>query len=960
MKKMKRTILAAALLCLAACRAAPPHREPASPPPIAATTTPPAPVDPEQQTLPLYRDVRAGRLPNGLRYFVLPHHKPENRALLWLAVDAGSVLEDDDQRGLAHFAEHMAFNGTAHFPKQSLVQYLESIGMRFGPDLNAYTSFDQTVYQLEIPTDRPDTLDRGLAILRDWAGDVSFDPKEVEAERGVVREEWRLGRGAQQRIFDKQAVTLFAGTRYAERLTIGDVRVIETAPPATLRRFYTDWYRPDLMAVIVVGEVDPATIEKQITERFSDLKNPKQERPRIPGGVPRADGTRISVVTDREAVATTVSIIHPLAARARASRRDYRRLLTEELYQMLLNERFAVISRRPDAPFLSAGSGINPMTRSFDAMALVAQAKRGRVDDALRGAMTEVLRVEKHGFVAAELERAKVEMLRTFEQSATTAPTQDGRVFAAELVRYAFENELMIGRPAELELARAILPTITIADLTQLVSQLASEKNRVVLIAGPDNEPLPKEADIVATLADLGKQAAQSTSAGGIAPWVDQPAAGALMTTLPKPGKIVAEKKVAAIDVTEWTLSNGARVIVKPTDYERDQVLMLGSSPGGDAILSDADSRTAKLAPTLIGLGGVGDYDIGALQKILNGKRAKVALSVEDTTETLMANGSVTDLETLLQLVHLKMTAPRLDPIVIGVAKAQFVQVLTTAEHNPEYQFAKRSTDALWHDDMRHKQTEAADLEKLDAQRALAIYRDRFGNAGDWLFVIVGAVDLPTLRPLVEQYLGGLPATKRKEIEKDRKVRKVPGVVKKSWQIGQAPKARVQLDFHGDQAWTRDNDRDMHNLVQVLNLRLREVLREDKGGVYGVQVTGKIQRSPHAERSIGISFGCDPLRTEELIAATLAEIETIKQQGIAEDYLAKVRATWLRGREKELRTNRFWVGWLLTSYFYGDDATIALDANKMAERATSANVKAAAQKYLDKKQYFQAVLLPEK
>jgi len=395
--------------------AAPDHGVATAPGPVAV----PAPATPtpagEDAVLPLWPEVKRGTLPNGLTYYILKHSKPEHRAFLWLAVNAGAVQEDDDQRGLAHFDEHMAFNGTKRFPKAEIVNYLEKIGMRFGADLNARTGFDDTVYELEVPTDDKAFVAKGLDILHDWAGDVSYDPAEVTKERGVVKEEWRLGRGASQRIFDKQAPVLFKGSRYAVRLPIGVPEILDKAPRDRLYKFYKDWYRPDLMAVIAVGDFDDlGAIEKEIQARFGDLKNPSNERPRGVAGVPRADGTRISIDTDRELPSTVVSVYNVLPHRAEASYKDFRRIVVEQVYQAILNDRFAVIARRPDAPFVGAGAGIASETREIDMFARQAQAKPGKVEATLASLFTEVLRVERHGVTDSELERARLILARCY------------------------------------------------------------------------------------------------------------------------------------------------------------------------------------------------------------------------------------------------------------------------------------------------------------------------------------------------------------------------------------------------------------------------------------------------------------------------------------------------------------------------------------------------------------------
>lgn len=956
-----RIACAALALVVVACGAKPPAPAPERTIGVATAGTAaqrsPAPAAPsgDDAPLPLWPEVKHGVLPNGLTYYVLKHGKPEHRAFLWLAVNAGAVQEDDDQRGLAHFDEHMAFNGTRRFPEAEIVNYLEKIGMRFGADLNARTGFDDTVYELEVPTDDKAFLAKGFDILHDWAGDVSYAPGEVDKERGVVKEEWRLGRGAGQRIFDKQAPVLFEGSRYAVRLPIGLPEILDKAPRDRLYKFYKDWYRPDLMAVIAVGDFDDtAAIEREIRARFGDLKNPEHERARGAAGVPKATGTRVSIETDRELPSTTVAVYNLFPHRPESSVKDYRRLVVEQVYQSILNERFAAIARRPESPFVGAFATVDSETREIDAFARQAQAKPGKVAATLESLFTEVLRVEQHGVTQGELDRARTILARSFEQSEAEAATSDSRNFTEELTRNFFEHELMIGRTAEKELSLKFLPTITLAELNVLGKTYGGADNRVILIAGPDASkaaPLPTRDNVLAIIDEVARRK--------IDPWEDKAVTQALMAQAPKPGKIVKQSKVDAIDVTEWTLSNGARVIVKPTDYQADQVSLLGSSPGGLAIASDKQFADARFGAAIAGLGGVGELDAEETQKVLAGKQVQASTAIDPTTEVVEAVASTRDLEAMFQLVHLEMTRPRKDERAIEVWRANTIDQLANRRRVPEVQFSIESQALLYKNHPRRRTPEPADIEKLNADKALAFYKDRFGDATDFTFVIVGVVDLDRLKPLVETYLASLPAHGRREKEKDVGIRKAPGVVKHVWKIGQEPKAQVQLLFHGDETWSRDKDRDMFILGQVLSIRLREVLREDKGGVYGVGAGGSLSRGPHQERSFSVSFGCDPARVDELVKAVFDEIAQLQRGGIGPDYLEKVKQTFTREREVQLRNNGFWVSWLTSAYAHSDDPTLVLDPSKMVARMTSDNVKAAAKRYLDARQYFEPVLLPQ-
>jgi zinc protease len=949
--------LAVLLAALIACggsqpKTAPPPPPP--PPPVDVAKPAPPPSDPDAVPLPLWPEVHQGKLSNGLTYFIMKHGKPEHRAMLWLAVNAGSVQEDDDQRGLAHFDEHMAFNGTKRFPKNELVNYLEKIGMRFGADLNAYTTWDQTVYQLEVPTDKPEFVGKGLDILRDWAGDVSYDPVEVDKERGVVLEEWRLGRGAGTRLFDKQAKVLFKGSRYADRITIGDPEIIKHAKRDTLYRFYKDWYRPDEMAVIAVGDFDPATLEKEIQARFGNLVPPAKERPRPSGGVPAATGTRVSIETDKEAMGTTVNVVNLIPHRPAQSKKDYRRLVGEVLYAEILNERLASIARKPDAPFVVAQGGMQSLVRDIDGFDRIAQVKNGKVEDALRELFTEVIRMERHGITPGELERARANNLRFISEAAEQEATTDSRDFTDEITRYFFAQELMIGRVGERDLTKELLPTITVDDLNALAKKFGGAENRVIMISAPEGAKAPKLPSNERVL-----QIVDEVQKAQVDPWHEDTVAAKFMDKPPVAGKIVKETKNDKVGTTEWTLSNGARVIVKPTDFEADSIELEGYSPGGEATAKDKDWASDRFADDVASVGGLGDIDSETLGKMLAGKQVEVGTQIDESIEAVTAKASAHDLDTMMQLVYLKMTAPRKDPQAFGVWKANLAQQLENLQNNPEFQFGRQAFTAEWKNNLRRRLPEAADIPKIDLDKALAFYKDRFGDATDFTFVFVGAVDVAKLKPLVETYLASLPAKGRHEKEKDLGIRKATGIVKKEWKMGAEPKATVRIDFHGEETWSRDKDRDMFILGQVLSIKLREQMREEKGGVYGVHSAGFIARSPHQARSFTINFGCDPTRVDELVKTAFEEIGKLQKDGAQPDDLAKVKETYVRARETELRQNSFWVDWLAKSSRYGDDPAIVLDTGPVVARMTSDNVKAAAKRYLDAKQYFQAVLLPE-
>ncbi len=911
----------------------------------------PGPQGELDQALPFDKRVRTGKLPNGLTYFILPHKKPEKRAQLWLAVNAGSVLEDDDQRGLAHFVEHMGFNGTKRFPKQDLVDFLETSGVKFGADLNAYTSFDETVYMLQVPTDKPELVDKGIKVLRDWAGDISFAPDELEKERGVVLEEWRLGRGAGRRIWDKQTKVIYHGSKYAERTPIGEAEIIKKAPREAFLRFYRDWYRPDLMAVVAVGDFSPDEIEKQIATEFGDLKNPSSPRPRPTVPVPPHKDVLVSIETDPELPTTRVSVLGKMPHRPERTVRDFRRQAAERLYQSMLNARLDEIRRRPDAPFVSADVGTREVVRALDVFSPSATVKGDDVEKALTALLEEVERVERHGFQASELDRAKRSMVRQYQQSLAQRDKRDARSFADELVDHFLTGEEVPGVEVELALVEKLLPTITLAELNGLAKTWGGDENRVITVSGPDKLKRPTPEALLSV--------ARSVAARPLTPYEDGVSDKSLVAKPPTPGKVVSERTVPEVGLIEWKLANGARVVLKSTDFNDDEVRLSAFSPGGHSLVPDADFDTARFADTVVGEGGVGAFSAVDLRKTLSGKVAYVGANVGELEESLIGSASPKDLELLFQLVHLRFTAPRKDAQAFEAWRSRQIESVRNRRLSPEAVFGEDLMSFAYQNHPRRKPVTPEVVSKVDLDKAMRIYADRFADAGDFTFVFVGNFDTAQMKPLVETYLGSLPASGRKETWRDLKVRPPKGVQTKTVVAGREPKSQVVMIFHGKEKWTRDADNDMRLLAEVLRMRLRERLREDMGGVYGVGAGGGISRRPAPLYAFSIQFGCAPENVEKLKEAVLAEIKAIQKDGIADSYLEKVKASRRRGHEVNLKENRFWEGELRRAYTFGDDPREILDVEKEIAKISSDRLRAAARKYLRPREIVVGVLKPD-
>jgi len=919
--------------------------------PDTTSTTDPATDTDDSPALPIDPAIRTGKLANGMTYYIRKHGKPEKRVYLWMAVDAGSVLEDDDQLGLAHFVEHMAFNGTKRFEKNTLIDFLEKSGMDFGADLNAYTSFDETVYQLKVPTDDPALVAKGLDILEDWSSALSFDPKEVDKERGVVVEEWRLGRGADQRIFDKQWPIYLEGSKYADRKPIGEREILEKAPVDTLRRFYQDWYRPDLMAIVVVGDVDPAAMQKEIEARFGKLKNPAKSRPRPEVPVPLLDKTRGAVITDPEASSTSVSVVIKGPLRSMKTENDYRRDLIENIFHGLLRARFDELRQQPDSPFTFAFSSTGSMGRAVEIFDLSAGVKGGRVEDALETLLVEVERVKQHGFVAGELDRERARSMRRFERNVADQETVDGRAYAFGTVRRHLDREAMPSREHELVLAKKFIPGITLDEVNALAESWTKKTDRVVLASGPARDKMPTDKALLAVAA--------SVAGAKVAAYEDRGAGAELMATKPTPGKITKTETLSEIGVTVWTLSNGAKVVVKPTDFKKDEVLFEAFSPGGHSRVDHKRYDSAANASAIVGRSGIGSHDAVTLRNLLAGKVANVSAFVGELEEGVRGNGSPQDLELMLQLTYLQMTAPRKDPDAFTSWKTSTAEFVKNRDLNPQQVFFEKFNAFRWNNHARRQPTTVETLDRVDHDAALTIYKDRFADAGDFTFVFTGNIDLATMQPLVETYLASLPTTGRKEKWKDVGAKAPAGDKRVDIAKGVDPKSFVMMTFHGSSRYSADAEDDIEILADVMDIRLREVLREDMSGVYGAFSSGNLIRRPRPTYAYTIGFGCAPENASKLQDAVASIIASIKREGVTEEYLEKVREKRRRQLETSMRENRFWMGQLTEHYRYGTDPKKILELDKTLARVTSDNVKKTAKKFLNTKSRVTGVLMPE-
>ena len=903
--------------------------------------------------IPVDSAVITGQFSNGLKYYIRRNGKPANRAELRLVVNAGSVLEADDQQGLAHFVEHMAFNGTRNFPKLAIVQFMESIGMRFGPSVNAFTSFDETVYMLTVPTEKREILDRAFLVLEDWAQHVSFEPAEIDKERGVILEEWRLRRGAAARLQDKQLPVLLAGSRYATRLPIGKPEILQTFKHDRLIQFYKDWYRPDLMAVIAVGDFDPALVEGLIRNHFGSLPR-KGGRRRTPYTVPARRSPAFVVATDREQPTTQVTVVNLMPTRDESTHGAYRRSIVEGLFSTMLSARFQEMAQKPDAPFLGAASANGAFVRTAEGTQLLAAVREGGVERGLEALFVEAERVTKFGFTATELTRAKTNMARRMEQAAAEKDNHESADLAAEYSRNYLEGEPIPGIVYEHELYKRFLPTITLEELNALARTWSPEQSRVVMVTAPDKTGLtpPTETALRATIAGA---AGKATTA-----YDDGSTTAPLMAALPMPGRIVATNTRPTVGITEWTLSNGTKVVLKPTTFKQDEVVFRAFSYGGSSLAPDAEFVPASTAAQVVAAGGVGALSASNLRKATAGILASATPSIGDYEEGLNGSASPKDLEVLMQLIHLRFTAPRQDPEIFQVMRDQTKSALANQTATPGFAFQVALNEAVNGNHLRRRPMTPALVDEMNLEKSLAFYRDRFSDAGDFTFVFVGTFDVEAMRPLVERYLASLPSSGRKETWKDIGLPGISSAVERRVSKGIEPQSQTQIVFKGPFQYDQNHRNAIRAMGIVLSTRLRNALREDLGGTYSISASPSYTKVPKEEYTVTIGFGSSPERADALAARVFAEIETFKTGGPTAAELNDAKEALKREFESGSSQNGYLLTQIASRYQIGESVEDFFRLNDTFDRLTIADIKSAAEAYLPKDRYVKVVLVPER
>lgn len=908
--------------------------------------------------IPLDPQVVTGKLDNGLTYFIRKNGKPKQKVELRLVLNAGSICEDDDQQGLAHMCEHMAFNGTTHFKKNEIVSFLQDIGVEFGGDLNAYTSFDETVYILPIPTDKPGNLEKGFQILEDWAHNVTYLDEDIDSERPIILEESRLGKGANDRMFRKVYPKLFEGSKYAERLPIGKDSLIKSFPYDAIRRFYKEWYRPDLMAVIVVGDIEPAVAEKMIRQHFAALKNPVNERPREMAKVYPYKNTEAMLVTDKEATGYSVAINYPYyKVSQEKTLADYRRELLKSMFVSMLNQRLQELTQQAHPPFLGAAVRFGSYARGYEGFSAYANAGTGDMKEALRAITEEIERVKRYGFTSGELQRAGKNLLAYYEQAYNNRDKTESADYVEEYINYFLQQEPSPGIAKEYAYVKELLPGITVDQVNALAKPLEGDVNRFVYVMGPEpaaGVSLPSDESLLATMSDAEK--------ANVKPYEEKELNASLLNKVPVPGKVRSRKINVALGTTELTLSNGVTVTLKPTDFKNDQVLMSAQRLGGKTAYGLADKYNAEYCIQAVSAMGVGSFSPTDLRKALAGKNVGVMPNMGEVTEGLQGQTAVKDMETMFQLAYLYMTAPRKDTALFHSFVNRNQSQFAVLSANPQVAFIDTMFKTLYQNNplapvaVPHSEY----FDQLDANRIIDIYKERFSNAYGMHFTLVGSFKEQEIMPLIEKYIASLPSKPYKVTYTDNKVRPVSGIKQLSFYKGKEQKSLILEFLNKEIPYSPELKLKATVLSDILNIRMIEELREKIQGIYGGGTSAEVEKLPYPHILFMVQLPCGPEKVDTLLNAVKAEFADMIAHGPEASYLEKVKKQLIEKYKVAVKENATWLQTLQQLHLQQGDPSYFLNYENYVNKLTAKDIQEAAKLILGSGNQFTAVLMPGK
>lgn len=905
------------------------------------------------QDIPKDPALRTGKLANGFTYYIRHNEEPQHRAYFYLVNKVGSVLEDEDQRGLAHFMEHMNFNGTTHFPKNELVDYLQKAGVRFGADLNAYTKMDQTVYQLPIPTDDPKMVKNAVLIMRDWAQEATLDSVEMEKERGVILEEERLGKGAQDRLRKQTLPILLNNSRYAERQPIGLDEVLMHAPPTVLRRFHHDWYRPDLQALIVVGDIDAKEMEKMVKQQFSTLKNPAPERARPEYPIELDGKNHFLLATDKELSGANLAIFVKYKDQPLRTEADYKEALKRRLFvQLLSDRRYTELNSRHDAAYVSSNAGFQDLVGGMGVFTFDVTPKDGQMEKAFKQSWEGMERVKRYGFTQQEMDKAKQIILRSMDVSLREKDKTSSTSFIEEYQQMFLQGEASPGFDWEYNYTKQHLNDITLADIGTITQAYLTDTNRDIIVEAPDKDraSMPDSATVIAWMNQVENS--------GIAPYKDAPVDTTLLPVKPKPGKVIDRTTIPQLGVTSLTLSNGVKVLLKPTNFKNDEIRFRGFSEGGTSVVPDSNYDAAAASVQLVMAQGLGKFDPIQLNNALTGKTARVNPFLTARSEGFVGSSTTGDLETALQLLYLQFTQPRRDSAIYATIISNSKQGIRNRYAEPSNVFADTVNYVMGNYNYRNSPPTMDKFDRITLDKSYAMYKDRFADASGFNFVFVGNFDVDQILPLLEQYLGALPATNRHEKAKDLGIHIPAGQITKEVHDGSEDKAIVRLVFSGDYEFNNVNNLLLNALAQVLQIKMTQELREAEGEVYSPSAQFVFNKLPANRYAFVINFGCAPRNVDHLVELVRGEMAKIRANGVDADDIQKYKAAYQKQTELILKDNGFWADYLSGQVENGENLLDVLDVNERINKVTPAALKEAADKYLTDKNMIKFVLLP--
>ncbi|MFP5119904.1 insulinase family protein [Bacteroides cellulosilyticus] len=876
--------------------------------------------------LPVDKNVRIGQLDNGLTYYIRHNKLPENRAEFYIAQKVGSILEEPQQRGLAHFLEHMAFNGTKNFPGDDkglgVIPWCETVGIKFGTNLNAYTSIDETVYNISnAPIDRTGVLDSCLLILHDWSNYILLKDDEIDKERGVIREEWRSRNSGMLRVYTDLLPTIYQGDKYADCMPIGSIDVINNFPYKDIRDYYHKWYRPDLQGIVIVGDIDVDTVEAKLKAVFADVQKPVNPAERTYYPVTDNKEPIVAIGTDKEVDDPSIEIYFKQDATPDSEKNNVGYLASQYMTSMIssmLNARLSELVQSANPPFTRASSYYSDffVAKTKEAFALSASSKADGIETALKTLLQEAERARRFGFTESEYARARANYLQNLESAYNEREKTKHGSYVREYVQNFLNGEPIPGIEAEYAMMNQLAPNIPLQAMNMVMQQLVPDSNQVVIIAGPAKEGLkyPTKEEVINLLKgmkDLDLQA-----------YVDKVSDEPLMKEAPKGGKIISEKEGDIYGSTKLVLSNGVTVYVKKTDFKADEIRMKGTSLGGKSIFPDKDALNFAVMDNVIAVGGLGNFSQVDLTKVLAGKKVSVNAGLGATTENVFGTCSPKDFETMMQLTYLTFTAPRKDAEAFESFKNRMKAQLESAQANPLSSINDSLQKAMYNNHPRVVMMKPEMVDQIDYDRILEMYNDRFKDASDFTFYFVGNIDLETAKPLIAEYLGALPAINRKETFKDTKMSIRKGVYKNEYaKEQQTPTATIVFLYSGKAPYTLKNDILLSFATQVLDMVYTEEVREKEGGTYGVNCFGDLQKYPKEQLLLQIVFQTDPAKKDKLAGIVVDELKKLAAEGPSDVHLQKVKEYMLKKYADNQKENGYWMNNLNDYFYYGMDMT---------------------------------------